>query len=144
MKNILVTIDFDNKEHILVNKASEFAKAFQAKLWIVHVAAPDPDFVGYEVGPKYIRDSRAEELREEHRILQKFAEEQESKGIACEGLLIQGATIQMIIEESIKLNVDLIVAGHHEHGFLYKAFAGSTSSDIIKKSKIPVLLVPLN
>tara|TARA_R110002020_G_scaffold189904_1_gene389250 strand:+ start:1485 stop:1586 length:102 start_codon:yes stop_codon:yes gene_type:complete len=29
MKNILVTIDFDSKEHILVDIASEFAKDFK-------------------------------------------------------------------------------------------------------------------
>jgi len=49
----------------------------------------------------------------------------------------------MIIEESKKLNIDLIIAGHHEHGFFYNAFVGSVSAQIIKKSKIPVLIVPL-
>ena len=49
----------------------------------------------------------------------------------------------MIMEEAKKLNVDIIIAGHHEHNFFYKAFVGSVSGKIIKKSKIPVLIVPL-
>ena len=49
----------------------------------------------------------------------------------------------MIIEESKKLNADLIIAGHHEHGFFYNAFVESVSAEVIKKSKIPVLIVPL-
>jgi len=142
MKNILVTIDFDLKTSILIDKAYELAKAFDSKIWLVHIAAPDPDFVGYQVGPQYIRDSRAHELREEHRQLQEYTKELTKKNIDAEGLLIQGATIEMIILESQKLNIDLIIAGHHKHNFLYKAFVGSVTREIIELSKIPILIVP--
>ncbi|WP_033957078.1 universal stress protein [Psychroserpens jangbogonensis] len=144
MKNILVTIDFNSDEQLLVEKAFQLAKQFDSKIWLVHIAAPDPDFIGYEVGPQYIRDSRASELREEHKLLQKLSNELKEKGVTAEGLLVQGATIEMIMEESKKLNVDLIIAGHHEHGFLYNAFVGSISGQIVKKSKIPVLIIPLD
>jgi nucleotide-binding universal stress UspA family protein len=143
MKNILVALDFDEQEKLLLDKAFELAKPFDAKLWLLHIAAPEPDFVGYEVGPQYIRDTRANDLRKEHKYLQQYAKELHEKGIIAEGLLIQGATIEMILEESKKLNIDLIIAGHHEHGFIYKAFVGSVSSQLIKRSKIPVLIVPI-
>ena len=144
MKNILVTIDFDKKVEVLIDKAFELAKSFNSKIWLMHIAAPDPDFVGYDVGPQYIRDCRAEDLRKEHREIQKLASELMEKGVHAEGLLIQGATIEMIIDESKKLNIDLIIAGHHQYGFFYKAFVGSVSAQIIKKSKIPVLIVPFD
>jgi nucleotide-binding universal stress UspA family protein len=144
MKNILVALDFDGGFDILVSRSTQLAKAFNAKLWLMHIAAPDPDFVGFEVGPQYIRDSRANELREEHRMLQKYTEDLKHSGINAEGLLVQGGTVEMIIEESEKLGIDLIVCGHHDHGFLYKAFIGSVSAQIIKKAKIPVLLVPID
>ncbi len=142
MKNILVTIDFDVKTTLLIDNAHKLAKAFDSKIWLVHIATPDPDFVGYEVGPQYIRDSRAHELREEHRQLQNYAKELNKEGIEAEGLLIQGATIEMIIQESKKLHVDLIIAGHHKHNFLYNAFIGSVSREIIEVSKIPILIIP--
>ncbi|WP_375578584.1 universal stress protein [Marivirga tractuosa] len=144
MKNILVSIDFNEQEAFLMDKAYEFAKAFDAKIWLVHIAAPDPDFVGYDVGPQYIRDTRADDLRAEHKLLQDYAQQLEAKGVRAEGLLVQGATVEMIIKEAEKLNSDLIITGHHDHNFLYKAFMGSTSEEIIKESKIPVLLVPLD
>lgn len=144
MKNILVTLDFDTADSVLIDQAFTLAKAFKAKVWLLHIAAPDPDFVGYEVGPQYIRDGRADELRDEHRLLQSHATKLKEKNIEADGLLIQGATIDMVIAEAKKLNADIIITGHHEHGFLYKAFSGSTSAEIIKKSKIPVLIVPLD
>lgn len=142
MKNILVTIDYDKKVGLLIDKAYELAKSFDSKIWLMHIAAPDPDFVGYDVGPQYIRDFRAEDLKKEHRKIQRLASELQEKGVNAEGLLVQGATIEMIIKESKKLNIDLIIAGHHKHGFFYKAFVGSVSAQIIKKSKLPVLIVP--
>lgn len=142
MKNILVTIDFDVKTTLLIDNAHKLAKAFNSKIWLVHIAAPDPDFVGYEIGPQYIRDSRANDLREEHRQLQSYAKELNKEGIEAEGLLIQGATIEMIIQESKKLQIELIIAGHHKHNFLYNAFIGSVSRKIIEVSKIPILIIP--
>lgn len=72
MKNILVTIDFEEKGQVLIEKAAELAEKFNAKLWLVHVAAPDPDFIGYDVGPQYVRDVLAKDLRNEHKLLQGF------------------------------------------------------------------------
>lgn len=143
MKNILVAIDFNKNEKLLIDKAFQLAESFGSKLWLMHISAPDPDFVGYDVGPQYIRDSRATDLRKEHQQLQEYSTLLKKKGVVSEGLLVQGATIEMIIEESKKLNVDLIIAGHHMHGFFYNAFVGSVSAEIIKKSKTPVLIVPL-
>ena len=144
MKNILVTINFDENEKLLIEKAIQLAQSFDSKLWLIHVAAPDPDFVGYEVGPQNIRDSIAEELRKEHKLLHEYSIGIKKKGIDSEGLLIQGATIEMLMEKAKKLKVDLIITGHQEHNFFYKAFIGSVSAGIIKKSKIPVLTVPLD
>jgi nucleotide-binding universal stress UspA family protein len=144
MKNILVTIDFEDKAILLVEKAMEIAEKFNSKVWLVHIVAPDPDFVGYEIGPQYIRDSRAEELRKEHKMIQIFTQKLKEKGIEADGLLIQGATREMILQESEKLNIDLIIIGHHEHGLLYKIFAGSIAAQVIKHSKIPILTVPVD
>ena len=144
MKNILVTSDFNGNEQILIDKALQLATAFDSKLWLIHIAAPDPDFIGYEVGPQHVRDWRASTLKEEHKRLQEYADKLNEKGVEAEGLLIQGPTIEMIMDEAKKLNVELIIAGHHDHNFFYKAFLESVSSEILKKSKIPVLMVPLD
>ncbi|WP_435132054.1 universal stress protein [Formosa sp. A9] len=144
MKNILVTVNFTKNDQRLLDQGHQLAKAFQAKVWIMHIAAPNPDFVGYEVGPQYIRNSRASELQQEHKQLQTYADTLKAKDVATEGLLVQGATVEMILEESKKLHIDMIIAGHQDHDFIYKAIMGSVSSQLIKQSQIPVLIVPLD
>ena len=143
MKNILVTIDFEEKGQVLIDKAAELAKKFKSKLWLVHVAAPDPDFIGYDVGPQYIRDVLAKDLRNEHQLLQGFTNQLKEKKIVAEALLVQGTTIETIVELTKKLAIDLIVIGKHKHGFFHKTFMVSTDESLVEKSNIPVLIVPL-
>ncbi|WP_299780299.1 universal stress protein [uncultured Formosa sp.] len=143
MKNILVTIDFNGKEKILLEKAYELAIVFHSKLWIMHIAAPDPDFVGYGVGPIEVRDSRAKELKVEHKKLRQYAFEMNERHVETESLLVEGATIKTILKEAERLEADLIISGREKHGFFYKAIIGSTSEQLIDESKIPILIVPL-
>jgi nucleotide-binding universal stress UspA family protein len=143
MKNILVGIDFEDKYELLVDKALEYSKYEKAKIWLLHASAPDPDFVGFEGGPQFIRDVRADELKREHVKLQELISKVEAAGAETDALLIIGATIQVILEESVKLNVDLIIVGHQRHGFFYNLFFGHQDYDVIKKSRVPVLVIPL-
>lgn len=143
MKNILIAVDFEDNVKAFLNKATTLINAQQAKLWLVHIAAPDPDFVGYEAGPQYIRDARADDLRKEHKQLAGHIDNLTAQGFDAEGLLVQGPTIETIINESEKLAIDLIVTGRHEHGLFYKIFNSPTSADIIDKAKMPVLIIPL-
>lgn len=142
MKNILVAIDFDGEAHTLVDFAATFAQKFQATLWIVHIAAPEPDFVGYDTGPQYVRDVRAEDLRSEHKTLQEMADTLNQNGIKTEALLVQGSTVETILTEAEKLEIDLLVIGAHEYGLLKNLFVENTAHELLKKSSIPLLIYP--
>ena len=144
MKNILVAIDFDQKEFKLVEYAEKLAWDYDAKVWLVHCAAPDTDFVSMKASSKYERDARADKLKEEHKHLRNLANDLEGKGIEVEALLIQGSTVQTIMDKAADLKVDLIITGLHEHGFFYNAMFGNTSLAILKKTNIPVLTIPVD
>jgi nucleotide-binding universal stress UspA family protein len=144
MKNILVAIDFEKEASLLIDRAFDLAQKFGSKVWLIHVAAPDPEFVGYDVGPQNERDFRADELKKEHKIIEKYAHQLKEKGIDAEELLIQGATVETILKETEKLNIDLVIIGHHKHRLLYKTFVGNTDSSLVNKSKVAVLQIPLN
>ena len=48
---LLVAIDFSEITKLILEKAEEIALKTGAKIWLIHVAQPDPDFIGYDVGP---------------------------------------------------------------------------------------------
>lgn len=143
MKNLLLAVDIKPTDQVLMDYAIMLAEKFQSKVWIVHIAAPDPDFVGYGVGPTYIRKSRAKELRKEHKELHSYLDRFEIKSITADALLIQGPTVEMLEEEINKLQIDLLIMGSHKHGMLYEMFVGSTTIDMVKKHHIPMMIIPL-
>ena len=144
MKNILVALDLEATDDKLIGHALEYAEKFEAKIWILHIAAPEPDFVGYDIGPQYIRDTRAEELKGQHKALHDIVDNLSKKGIPCDALLVAGPTAETIQEEVQKLSIDLLVMGSHKHSFLYETFVGHSSVKLLKKLSIPLLIVPLD
>jgi len=143
LQNILVAVDFGDGDQALLGYALQMAQKFNAKIWILHVAAPDPDFVGYEPGPQYIRDYRADDLKHEHKTLHAYAERIKNAGVDADGLLIQGQTVETILNEATKLKADLFVVGTHKHGFFHRLVNENAPLELAKKSKIPLLIVPL-
>ncbi|MEN8124938.1 MAG: universal stress protein [Bacteroidota bacterium] len=144
MKNILVAIDFGDEEELIVQKAIEIGVKFKSKIWIIHAAAPDPDFVSFDAGPQSVRDDRAKTLHEENKIIGLLTDKVKAEGLDATGLLIQGSTIELILKESEKLKADLIIIGHKKLGFFEKFIKGSVSSGILQNSKIPIMVIPID
>lgn len=146
MKNILVPLELadDKIDQRLISAAIDLALPFEAKCWIIHIAPPNPEFVGYEVGPQYIRDELAEEYRDEHRKIQLYTEQVKAKTLSSEGLMIQGATAEMIETEIEKLKIDLVILGNRKYSFLEVLFKGSLKDELIESLKIPIFLVPIS
>jgi nucleotide-binding universal stress UspA family protein len=143
MQNILVPVELDQANQRVVDQAAAVASAFDAQLWLVHVAAPDPTFVGYEAGPQYIRDIRAGELREEHAMLQRWRDDLIGRGLRTQALLVQGVIAEAIVEQAARLRADLIVMGSHGRHGLRKALLGSVCADVLHLNRFPVLVVPI-
>lgn len=144
IKNILVAIDFNDTVGELLSYAEGIASKFGSKIWVVHVAAPNPDFVGYEPGPQYIRDVKAEELREEHRNLQNICDTFLDPELECEALLILGSTVESVIDEAKKLQSDILIVGTHKHSFFHNLFSENVSLELLKKAEIPLLAIPID
>ena len=142
MKRILIPIDFSPITNAVVQKAVQLAKTFNTRVWLVHVAAPEPEFVGYKPGPQSVRDQIAVRFRKEHRQLQLRAHRLQAKGLNVTPLLVQGTTVESLLKEAAKLKADLIVVGSHGHGALRRVLLGSVSEGLIRKAPCPILVVP--
>ncbi len=141
MDNILIPLDFSETTLEVLDRASLLARSFSAKLWLIHVAPPEPDFVGYGAGPQTVRDQVASELRDEHRRTQQVAEKLRRSGLAATALCPQGATVKTILHEAEKLEVDLIVMGSRGHGKLRGLLLGSQSQKVLQHAPCPVMIV---
>jgi len=142
MEHVLVAIDFSAHGRAVLEQARKLARPDGAQLTLLHVAAPDPDFVGFEVGPQSVRDTRARELDLERREIHRMAEEVREEGIAARAFLFAGPTAETILREAGRLPADFIVMGSHGRGMLGNAFVGSVSRDVLRGATCPVVVVP--
>lgn len=139
---LLIAIDFSPVTEKILLKIREMYPKMNPKLWLVHVVQPEPDFIGYEVGPVTERDFIAKSFHEKHKQIQDIAQKMAKDGIEVTPLLLQGATVDTIIEEAQKIKADFIVVGSHGHGMMYNLLVGSIGHGLLKNSPVPLLIIP--
>jgi nucleotide-binding universal stress UspA family protein len=139
---LLVCIDLSESTEIIVKKIEEITKALPAKVWLLHNAVPEPDFVDFKVDPLAARESLAKKFHVEHRQIQELANRMRNAGVETTALLVHGATVDTILKEASDLEVDMIVVGSHGRGAMYQLLMGSVSEAVLHKSRFPVLVVP--
>ncbi|MBD3314952.1 MAG: hypothetical protein GF344_04140 [Chitinivibrionales bacterium] len=145
MKNIIAAIDLENERqrNDILRVAAEYASAFNAKLWILHVALDSPGPADFEAGPQTVRDRVSFEARTEHRELQNLAKKTaEENGIEATPLMIKGLVADEILEHAERRDAELIVVGHRHRSGLVAALMGDPTRDVLGKAKRPVLVVP--
>jgi len=139
---LLVAIDFSPATGKILNSVKSLVCKQGSKIWLLHVAMPDPDFVGYGVGPDTEREFVAKRFKEEHKKLHEIAENLKKEGIDVTPLLVQGATVEAILEKAEELGVDAIVTGSHGRGAMFNFLVGSVSEGLLHKTKIPLVVIP--
>ena len=142
MKTLLVCIDFSETTGVVIDTAIQVASAFKSKVFLLHVAAPEPDFVSYDAGPQTERDSVAGRLREDHRRLQALEARFSDQGLGVTAMFVQGPTVEKILQEVDRVNADWVVMGSHGHSAVYEVLVGSVAEAVVRKAACPVLVVP--
>ncbi len=149
---LLVGIDLSGSTEKVVRQAEEIAKALSARVWLLHVAMPEPadyyiagsgpDSVGIEVNTQSYRDALAKKFHREHQQVQEIADRLRKQGLDTTALLVEGEEVEAVLNEASKLDADMIIVGSHGRGAMYQLLVGSVSEGILHKAECPVLIVP--
>ena len=139
---ILAAVDFSPVTERVLGVLKQMSATFPAEVRLVHVAPPDPAFVGYVAGPGVVRDQVATELHASHQQLQELADRLRADGVDTTALQLQGATVATILAEAERLPAELIVLGSHGRGAVHHLLVGSVTDGVVRSAKVPVLLVP--
>lgn len=147
MKTILVGYDGTRGAERALARAGELAKAFDAKVIVVSVAALEPiPLTGGAFGlmPYYYPEPEVagrtdEELWRQHRErVQAFFSD---LGVSAEFAGVEGEPVEEIVEVAEKRDADLIVVGMHELGFFERLLGGSVSEGVARRARCDVLIV---
>lgn len=139
-RNILVAVDLYEGSDEVAAVAAGFAEAFSAKLYFLHVERASPKIIGDPDLPDE-RDVVAGEVRTSHQELQELRDRTTPPGVEAVALQIQGQTVQKIISEAAKLDIDLMVVGFHRDR-LHHLLSGDVTKSVLNHAPCPVLVVP--
>lgn len=142
MKHLLIPVDFSAGTDRILAAAARIGRREECVLHLLHVAPPEPDFIPFDAGPDTVRDQVAEDLRQEHRSIQELAARLTSDGFQASARMVQGSTVETILEWAERVEADCIVMGSHNRGALHRLVLGSISEGVLRKTQRPVLVVP--
>jgi nucleotide-binding universal stress UspA family protein len=166
IKKILFTTDLSPQSRKSFDYAVSLAARYGARITILHVMEELSQYTrAYLKG--FLGDERWEELQESHKqearqiligkkkegamireALSEFCEDVKKDHRECDNMMdeivvARGNVVDEIIAESQTRNCDLIVMGYYVRGKLEEAVVGSTPRRLMRRSKIPIMLVPL-
>lgn len=137
-QNILVAVDLTDESPMVLNKALDLAKQYDAKISMVHVI--EPIAIGYavEVSSIDIEGLHEEASRQAKQSLEELGED---VGIPSERLYnLLGNPGREIRELAKKIEADLVVlGGHARHG--WEVLFGSTSTEVSHGIQCDMLVV---
>lgn len=140
-KHILVATNLSEDSKAVADRAKTIADNAKAKLSIIHVVEFNPMmYSGGEFAVPLSGD--IEESLHEHAAQALEAEGTRLKISKESQLLESGITVDHLADTVTKLNVDLLVLGHHEHNWLASVL-GSTSNSILHLMPCDVIAVHL-
>ncbi len=139
IKKILVPIDFSDYSKSALRYAIEFAKQFNAKLYLIYVVEPiiyPADFSMGQVTFPSAEIDLNERAREE---LENLAKAEIGDSLEYEVITKTGKPFAEINETASEIDADLIIIATHGHTGVEHLLFGSTAEKVVRKAPCPVL-----
>lgn len=139
IKKILVPIDFSDYSKSALKYAVNFAKIFNAEMYLIYVVEPviyPPDFSMGQIAIPSVTVEMDERAKEE---LTKLAHQEIPAEIKRQVIIKTGKPFVEIIETAAEEDIDLIIIATHGHSGVEHILFGSTAEKVVRKAPCPVL-----
>jgi universal stress protein E len=127
IKKILVALDLSDRSAQVIEYAALFARAFNARLTLLHVVEPAVYPNEYSINPSTLDDANQNVLTSSQERLSAWKQQSPLNGLAVEVL--------------VRMGRNLIIMGSHRHSELTHALRSGTAERVARNACCPVLLV---
>jgi nucleotide-binding universal stress UspA family protein len=141
--NIIVAVDLSPASAKVIEAAHGVADLTGVTVYVLHVVETGPDYITYADASDTQRAKASEDFPTEYAALQAHTDKLQDDGLDATSVLLCGPAVETTLAEAERLGAGLIVVGTHGHTSVYDVLIGSYSAGIIRKSKVPVLVVPV-
>jgi nucleotide-binding universal stress UspA family protein len=143
MMKLLAAVDLSKASGYVIEAVHRVALATDAEVYVLHTIIPLPGIAGPEFNPVTEQQELSERYLDERDELNDLVTQLVDADVNASALMAQGDPVKTILREAERLDAELIVVGSHGHGMMFDALMGSISAGILRKSTIPVLVVPV-
>ncbi len=141
VKKILFPVDFTMNMEKVLPIVKDMVKAFDAKLYVIHVIRSAEEFVGFEMGTAWYAALEKDLLDGAEKSMKRLVAEQLQDLDNVETQIAVGDVVDEILDYVKKNDIDLIIIGTHGRKGLEKVMFGSVAEGVIKEAPCPVLTV---
>lgn len=139
IKNILIPIDFSDYSKNALRYAVQFAKNFQAKMYLIYVVEPMIYPADFSMGQVAIPSMDADLQNRAEEELKNLANNFVDSSLELETLIKTGKPFVEINETAKEIDADLIIMATHGHTGVEHLLFGSTAEKVVRKAPCPVL-----
>lgn len=145
MKTILVPIDLSAASGKICDAACELARQASARLVFLHVLPPPMVVLGdyYNFDARTVAEATAAAENAAKDKLKEMTARCGRRRIPIKTVRVVGPAAAKILAQAAALKAGYIVMGSHGHGAMFDLLVGSTTHGVLRKSKVPVLVVPI-
>lgn len=140
---LLAAVDLSKASGYVTEAVHRVALATDAEVYVLHTIIPLPGIAGPEFSPVTEHQELSERYLDERDQLNELVTQLVEADVNASALMAQGDPVKTILKQAERLDAELIVVGSHGHGMMFDALVGSISAGILRKSTIPVLVVPI-
>lgn len=139
---ILAPVDFSGASDAALRRATDLAARTGAELHVLHVVPGISPDVAFD---DLAKDDRAFYRRlfdEADAALTARFERVDRDGIRAKRVISKGAPAHIVLDYAQREGVDLLVMGTHGRRGLRRFFLGSVAGEVLRRTEIPVMIVP--
>lgn len=145
MKTVIAALDFSDATAPVLETAASMAAALGAGLRLVHVVEPEPTYSAYGFTPEEFPAIHTFQKEARSRA-EKALAEQKAKVAGqvadTETKLLEGNPLHALLDYAEQMPDGMVVVGSHGHGVIASVLLGSVAEGVVRKAKIPALIVP--
>jgi nucleotide-binding universal stress UspA family protein len=140
-KNILLPTDFSQGSEEAFEHAKDIAKSMGATIHLLHVIQPVVYPTGIEIAHESLVNLEGDLEAVANQNFSKLEKRLSDIGVETHTAVLMGKPSEQITEYSNRYDMDLVVIATHGASGLEHFLFGSTTEKVIRKVKVPVLVV---
>jgi len=141
INKVLIALDYDETAQKIAEVGFALAQAMKAETILLHVISEQPVYYSTY---SYMRELSVDFIGDLKISTQKFLDitKKHLGDASIKTVLYDGVISDMVLKAASDMEADIIVMGSHSRKWLEGILLGSVAADVLKKSSIPMYIVP--